>query len=643
MNTTPTSLTCPTCGAPLDADGTRTIVRCKFCGNASLLPDAKTTRTTAQASALDEIRRLIRNGNLSEAIEYYRRAYGVDLSEAKDAIDALRAGRLVTASAQGSHTSEELTQALQTVQRLLSDGKKIEAIKIYREYYDVSLARAKYAVDQIQAGNTLWPEAGFQAPSIPSPEGHARRGIKWLGWGITAGIILFVGGIIFAALSTPGGPLNPHYFPVGKMIMIESSSVTVESVPPDFAALLYDSGKDIRFIGLVDGTTGKLRWKTEKLSGNGFPNAIESNADVVITANDTDLLANRLMDGSLIWQAQMPDRLNYGDITLLVTAGLVITDNADQSLQAYDVETGELVWSRRLTGYDRDLRLIGQYLVVVDYIDDSYDYVLMLLDPVTGNPQRVIQITCKHQDYSYNAVDTESGLVYDEAANALFIVSDGSYGCITRLDLSSGQLVWQASVDDSFSFLPNGFQSLLTETNLYFSTGNDIMSVDKSDGTTAVLLTNPDYDLLPLAAAGDKMIVLTRRTRGTERFELWGVNPTSGERLWQIDMQEAEPIDPPYEMVGLVDDIDWGWTWKLTSSGMAVIKFRGEPNQIILETFNPADGTSLGEQTIKLARVSGDFYSIPQVIGWQDDTAYFSVESNLYALDIGTGKLKVIY
>jgi len=52
----------------------------------------------------------------------------------------------------------------------------------------------------------------------------------------------------------------------------------------------------------------------------------------------------------------------------------VITNNADQSIQAYDDETGHQVWSKRLSGDDRTLRLVGASLVVMDYTDSNNDY-----------------------------------------------------------------------------------------------------------------------------------------------------------------------------------------------------------------------------------------------------------------------------
>jgi hypothetical protein len=48
-------------------------------------------------------------------------------------------------------------------------------------------------------------------------------------------------------------------------------------------------------------------------------------------------------------------------------------------------------------------------------------------------------------------------------------------------------------------------------------------------------------------------------------------------------------------------------------------------------------------RSLALKKVSGDFYSIPTVFGWQGNVVYLSLESNIYALDVATAKLKVVY
>jgi len=116
----------------------------------------------------------------------------------------------------------------------------------------------------------------------------------------------------------------------------------------------------------------------------------------------------------------------------------VITNNADQSIQAYNAETGQQVWSKRLSGNDRTLRLVGASLVVMDYTDSNNDYGLLFLDRLRAPKQRVITPTCNYNDYSSN-LDTDAGLLYDQAGNALYLVYDSSYGCVQRLDLASGK------------------------------------------------------------------------------------------------------------------------------------------------------------------------------------------------------------
>jgi hypothetical protein len=65
----PTSLNCPACEAPLDADGTSPVVRCKFCGNTSLLPDTHPSQAAGPVGAMADIQRLAAAGNLPAAIE----------------------------------------------------------------------------------------------------------------------------------------------------------------------------------------------------------------------------------------------------------------------------------------------------------------------------------------------------------------------------------------------------------------------------------------------------------------------------------------------------------------------------------------------------------------------------------------------
>ena len=322
---TPTSLNCPACGAPLDYDGTSTVLRCKFCGNVSILPGGLIEGASAPAAALDEIRRLAKGGNLLEAIKKYRRVYGVDLKEAREAVEALQAGRLAAPSAPGMPSADELTRVIQEVQRLIGEGKKIEAIKVYRENYDVSATRASYAIEQIEAGQTLHPESGFDSFHATEPVSTGRSP-RWLGWVIALGIFVLVGTILALTLLQPGGPFKPHYFANDKAALLNSNS----NASPDLALWLYDPQAENRFIGLLSGENGKLAWKAAPLAGDGFIDALVSGPEMIYAVNGTDLLAYRRTDGTLAWQARLTDKLNYTDSALLLTTSRVIVNTADE-------------------------------------------------------------------------------------------------------------------------------------------------------------------------------------------------------------------------------------------------------------------------------------------------------------------------
>src|SRR5574337_247678 len=108
------SFNCPNCSAPLDYEGDDLTVRCPYCNSSVIVPEA--LRSTppeapsrapslpvvgmdsllAQALQLKEVVRQIRAGNKIEAIRIYRETFNVSLADAKDTVDKLAAGQAVT-------------------------------------------------------------------------------------------------------------------------------------------------------------------------------------------------------------------------------------------------------------------------------------------------------------------------------------------------------------------------------------------------------------------------------------------------------------------------------------------------------------------------------------------------------------------
>ncbi len=102
-------------------------MRCRFCKNIALIPGLPAAQEATPRASLDEVRLLAQNGNLVEAIRRYRELYGVGLKEARDAVDALAAGKVVEVHRvfSGPLSAEETSRVLDEVKDLLASGNKI--------------------------------------------------------------------------------------------------------------------------------------------------------------------------------------------------------------------------------------------------------------------------------------------------------------------------------------------------------------------------------------------------------------------------------------------------------------------------------------------------------------------------------------
>ncbi len=98
-----------------------------------------------------ELRALLAEGRKIEAIKLYRQETGAGLAKAKKAVEALERGepRAPDNKADASLEADLLP--------LLQQGRKIEAVKLYRERTNTGLKEAKEAVESLAADRGILP------------------------------------------------------------------------------------------------------------------------------------------------------------------------------------------------------------------------------------------------------------------------------------------------------------------------------------------------------------------------------------------------------------------------------------------------------------------------------------------------------
>lgn len=121
-------------------------------------------RLTISKEAAEEIATLLKNNKRLEAIKELRAASGADLKRAKEVIDRVAAGQSFRSmvslkgeeqadsdSDSDSDSETELKQIEEELdgrlRKLLEKGRKIDAIKLYREQTGASLKEAKEAIE----------------------------------------------------------------------------------------------------------------------------------------------------------------------------------------------------------------------------------------------------------------------------------------------------------------------------------------------------------------------------------------------------------------------------------------------------------------------------------------------------------------
>ncbi|REJ73550.1 MAG: hypothetical protein DWQ36_07110 [Acidobacteria bacterium] len=109
-----------------------------------------------------------REGRKIEAIKIVRRELGVDLAQAKEAVDSFLAATSheLDAGTGRSRLGQVDTRMPQAALDALQRGEKIEAIKIARQHFGIGLKEAKEAVERL--GSSPRPEG-------PTPDGGRRR------------------------------------------------------------------------------------------------------------------------------------------------------------------------------------------------------------------------------------------------------------------------------------------------------------------------------------------------------------------------------------------------------------------------------------------------------------------------------------
>jgi ribosomal protein L7/L12 len=146
-----------------------------------------------------QIRELVVKGKKIAAVKLYREVTGASLKDAKDAVDAIEMGTVI--GFPETIQIGEIDPALESrIKRLLAERKKIDAVKAYREVYNCGLKEAKEAVDfiemQMRTGNYSSKPPASAISLDPFAE-DAQRSRRFLALVLAIAVVVIAGLVFF--------------------------------------------------------------------------------------------------------------------------------------------------------------------------------------------------------------------------------------------------------------------------------------------------------------------------------------------------------------------------------------------------------------------------------------------------------------
>jgi outer membrane protein assembly factor BamB len=382
-----------------------------------------------------------------------------------------------------------------------------------------------------------------------------------------------------------------------------------------------------------------LLWQSEALEKDTYSAPIVANREYAYTVTGARLLAFKRTDGSKAWESTLADEVSLSlcPNCLRVVDDYVAVLTDDGTLQVFDAGTGRTAWFVKANqDSPRGLHLINGQLAFMDNDDDGAG-ILRVFDPATGDPGPATKPECMREFGGADNVYWYTPLSLAPDGSDFYFAYGFPQVCVQRYDGETLELTWETVIDYAIGSIDK--PQLVTEADVILSFDSAIFAVDAATGEMRPLAEDEDYDLQALGVHDELVLVLAVRTRGSRRYELWALDKDSGERVWDVDFADEQPLDAD---PSIIDDGKSVWTWHPSANGLVILRFNRAEDDVshaaLLETLSWEGGETSGQTSIHLG-LNTIILSAPAMAGWTQDTAWFSIENTMMGLDTARGEI----
>ncbi len=398
----------------------------------------------------------------------------------------------------------------------------------------------------------------------------------------------------------------------------------------DLLAYINNSGDQGISVALIDGGSLAPRWKSQPLSKDAYQGRSVVGQDMLYLTDHERLLALRLTDGAVAWEARLVAEPNCDECLRLLTNHVVVAQK-DGSIQGFDAQSGQPSWSISQDDPPRKLPVVGDRLVLLQPAGRN-GRLLSLVDPATGTEAQQIEPTCPNKSFPDQPERPEaySPMLFTADGKTMYTTFGSFSHCVQRWDLANGKLIWQTSLDDDLSsrWSNDGGLILTDDAILFgFDQGDEgaLWALDTASGKLHKVVAKKKYRFIPVGARDGTVIALTWPTWDTDKQSLIGLDAKTGEQRWEFKPQATDARIT--ETHGHLD-------LRLTRKGLLVVQVLEDQKQLLVETLDPRTGASAEKRTTAL---EGSGSHVFWDALWSTDIAWLDIGSWIYGIDLSTG------
>ncbi|HAS39751.1 MAG TPA: hypothetical protein DCS93_04700 [Microscillaceae bacterium] len=341
--------------------------------------------------------------------------------------------------------------------------------------------------------------------------------------------------------------------------------------------------------------------------------------------------------GDKIWTLRLRDQVSpecTNCISIVQRKLMVLT--TDRILHSINTLNGNILKKNRLE--TPKAQGIGFYaiknkIVLTDQLEDkpSVSASVIVINPITLMPLRFFTPTAHRKLDSGKVYRVDMPLAFDKIGSHVYMMPEGTH--VQCWDIDNGKKNWDKQLP-SRVLLPDKMKDLQFvehQTSMYLqgTSGNSniILKLDLLDGAMKSLVSEVDYSLSPLIGYRNQLFVLSQKTRGNQRSDIWALNNKNGFISWRYNLRNHALYNPSTQQGNLY--------YAFYKGNLLVIQYLAEDKQILVEKLNPMNGRLI-KKSIK--DVEGSKWN--QIVA-TDHQVYFSMDE-VYRLDLKTGEIETV-